>query len=193
MALVSSSPSLHLRSCGHVGRPRPGKRCIARAVPRDSQFHATVLPGPFGGLFYQYRPDEPYDGGTVRADADVVGSPVASRARRKGGGMPEVTCADCGQCIGADRYTHGITDDIYDLGQPVRRLRPHAPAARAQRCTGWAAAGVTASTAAGNSAAPGPCPTGGAQMSLSRPRAPRVTSGLRLYDPVLVLGRGGSA
>ena len=29
--------------------------------------------------------------------------------------MPEVTCADCGQRIGADLYTHGITDDIYDL------------------------------------------------------------------------------
>ncbi|MGZ6693715.1 MAG: hypothetical protein ACXVHQ_40810 [Solirubrobacteraceae bacterium] len=29
--------------------------------------------------------------------------------------MPEVTCADCGRRIGADLYTHGITDDSYDL------------------------------------------------------------------------------
>ena len=56
--------------------------------------------------------------------------------------MPEVTCADCGRRIGADLYTHGITDDTYDLVNlcsdcALKRLQ------LARRGAGWAAAGLT--------------------------------------------------
>ena len=76
--------------------------------------------------------------------------------------MPEVTYADCGQRIGADLYTHGITDDIYDLVnlcgdcalkrlQLARKMSGGRRGLDAQHCRPE------------TRAAPGPHPTGGAR------------------------------
>ena len=46
--------------------------------------------------------------------------------------MPEVACADCGRRIGADLYTHGITDDSYDLVNLCGDCALTRPAARAE-------------------------------------------------------------